>query len=103
MLHEYACLTAQILYNAHMPYEWDEAKRLSSLAKHRVDFESIYAFDWQTAVIDFHDRHDEPRWEARGFIGVVLYTVGYTWRGENIRVISLRKSSPKEIMEYAQT
>lgn len=84
-------------------YEWDEAKRLSNLAKHRVDFESIHAFDWDTAAVDFDDWYDEPRWKARGFIGVVLYTVVYTWRGENIRIISLRKSGPKEIREYAQT
>lgn len=84
-------------------YEWDEAKRLSNLAKHRADFDAMYTFDWDTAVIDFDDWHDEPRWKARGFIGVVLHTVVYTWRGESIRIISLRKSGPKEIREYAQT
>ena len=86
-----------------MQYEWDEAKSRSNLDKHRVDFEAIYRFEWRTATYDFDDHHDEPRYIARGFIGVVLHTVVYTERGDNRRIISLRKSSPEEIREYAQT
>lgn len=86
-----------------MPYEWDEEKRQSNLAKHRVDFQAIYRFEWNTATYEDDDRHDEPRVKATGFIGVVLYTVIYTERGPNTRIISIRKASPTEIMEYAQT
>ena len=86
-----------------MQYEWDEAKRLSNLAKHRVDFEAMRHFEWGTAIIDFDDRHDEPRLSAKGFIGDVLHTVIYTERGEFIRIISLRKSNMRESREYAQT
>ena len=86
-----------------MPYEWDDAKRLSNLSRHRVDFEAILRFEWESAVYEYDDRHDEPRIKATGFIGVTLHTVIYTERNGNIRIISLRKASPTEIIEYAQT
>ena len=91
------------LYNTFMPYEWDEAKRRSNLSKHRVDFEAIHRFEWESAVYEYDDHHDEPRIKASGFIGVVLHNVIYTELDGNIRIISLRKASPTEIIEYAQT
>ena len=84
-------------------YEWDEAKRRSNLEKHRVDFRAIYNFEWDTATYEDDDRHDEPRTKATDFIGVVLYTVIYTERGPNTHIISIRKASLTEIMQYAQT
>ena len=87
-------------YYALVVYEWDEAKRLENIAKHHIDFRSIYLFEWNSASIDFDDRHDEPRWVARGFIGVVLYTVVYTERVKRIRIISMRRSTRKEAIEY---
>lgn len=85
-----------------MPYEWDDSKNRSNLAKHKIDFEAIHNFEWNTATYQDDDRHDEPRTKATGFIGLVLYTVIYTERGDNTRIISLRKASPTEITEYAQ-
>ena len=84
-----------------MQYEWDEAKRLENLSKHRVDFHDIFAFEWDSASIDFDDRHDEPRWVARGLIGIVLYTVVYAERGDRTRIISIRRSTRQEALEYA--
>ncbi len=83
-----------------MPYEWDEAKRLSNLAKHKVDFQAIHRFDWNNATYDDDDRHDEPRAKATGFIGVVLHTVIYTKRGDTTRIISIWKSGPRERRRY---
>ena len=40
-------------------YEWDEAKRRSNLDKHRVDFQAIHRFEWNTATYDFDDRYDD--------------------------------------------
>lgn len=67
-------------------YEWDSAKRRANRAKHRVDFTAMEAFEWDTAVI-----------------GVVLYLVVYTERGNNVRIISLRKATKKEAIDYAET
>ena len=92
----------QFLYNILMPYEWDEEKRRSNLSRHRVDFQAIHRFEWNTATYEYDDRHHEPRIKATGFIGVVLYTVIYTERGDNTRIISLRKASREDIRKYAQ-
>lgn len=83
-----------------MPYKWDEEKRQSNLAKHRVDFQAIHRFEWNTATYEYHDRHHEPRTKATGFIGVTLYTVICTERGDNRRIFSLRTASPREKRRY---
>ena len=62
-------------------YEWDEVKRGSNRAKHRVDFTALEAFEWDTAIIELDDYPEEERWNAIGFIGLVLHFVVYTERG----------------------
>ena len=85
-----------------MEFEWDRLKRRANLEKHRVDFAAMYDFEWETAAIDFDDRHDEPRWVARGFIGVVLHVAVFTERDGETRIISLRKANAREERDYAQ-
>lgn len=48
-------------------------------------------------------RHDygEPRMVALAPIGERLYCVVYVDRGDNRRVISLRKANYREVIEYA--
>lgn len=84
-------------------YEWDETKRESNIRKHGVDFRAMSAFEWEEAVERFDDRHEEARWIAIGFIGLRLHVVAYTVRGDNARVISLRKAQPREIRDYAKS
>ena len=83
-------------------YEWDEDKRRGNLAKHGVDFHRMDAFEWDTAVIDPDKDHDEHRWTAAGFIGPELHVVVFTERGDNIRVISLRKATRREALRHAE-
>ena len=85
-----------------MDYQWDGNKRLENRRKHGVDFAAMRRFLWRTAIIDFNDRHDEPRWVARGFIGGVLHVAAFTERDDKIRVISLRKANAREKREHAQ-
>ena len=84
-------------------YEWDEAKRAANIAKHRIDFAAMEAFEWDTVVETFDDAHGEPRWIAKGYIGSRLYVAVYTERGDVIRMISLREATPKEMRDYAET
>jgi uncharacterized protein len=37
---------------------WDEAKRVSNLAKHGLDFADIVHFDFDTALHTINDRED---------------------------------------------
>ena len=85
-----------------MRYEWDPEKDRLNSANHGVDFNAIHDFEWETAVIEFDDRHGEPRWIARGFIGVVLHTVVFTLREDYTRIISLRRANRRERREYEQ-
>ncbi len=85
-----------------MEYEWDEAKRRSNLEKHGVDFSAIEAFEWGSAVIRPSYRGGELRYTATGFIGSRLHHVVYTMRGDNLRIISLRKTNSRDGRRYEQ-
>ena len=83
-------------------YEWDEGKRRDNAEKHRIDFTAIYDFEWDTAVYNSNDTHGGERWVVTGYIGDRLHRVVYTWRGDKRRIISLRKTNPREDRDYAQ-
>ena len=86
-----------------MDYEWDEAKRLSNLEKHRMDFRDVQRFNWDTASPEFDDYYPEPRWSAVGYIGLTPCYVVYTLRDDRIRIISLRKATAGETRDYASS
>ena len=83
-------------------YEWDERKRRENADNHKIDFTAIYEFEWNTAVYNSNDTHGEERWVVTGYIGDRLHRVVYTWRGNRRRIISLRKTNPREDRDYAQ-
>lgn len=83
-------------------YEWDERKRQENADKHKIDFTAIYEFEWDTVVYNSNDTHGEERWVVTGYIGDRLHRVIYTWRGSRRRIISLRKTNPREDRDYAQ-
>jgi len=87
-----------------MKYEWDENKRAANLAKHNVDFIDAEHFDWSSAIETIDDRfnYSEERWVALGFISNRLHILTYTVRGENIRLISLRKANEREREYYEE-
>jgi hypothetical protein len=87
-----------------MKYEWDENKRVANLAKHGVDFIDAEDFDWSSAIETIDDRFNyiEDRWIALGFIDSRLHVLIYTMRGENIRLISLRKANKREKDYYEE-
>jgi len=82
-------------------YEWDEAKRLSNLAKHGVDFTSMATFGWESAARfpDSRKPYGEERWLALGMIGTRLHAVTFTSRSSRVRIIRLRKANNKEIAD----
>ena len=85
-----------------MSYEWDESKRTETLEARGVDFAEIYDFDWDTALTWGSDRNDEDRLVSLGIIRNRLYHVVWIWRGENRRIISLRKANRRESRVYDQ-
>ena len=88
-----------------MRYGWDEAKRRINVRKHGIDFTAIHSFTWDASIRWVDDREDygELRQVAIGFIGVVLHTITFTERGDDvIWIISLRKATKAEYRKYAR-
>ncbi|MDE3015551.1 MAG: BrnT family toxin [Pseudomonadota bacterium] len=85
-------------------FEWDEAKRRRNLAKHGVDFETVWELDWGKAVqrTDARRNYGEVRYVALVYIGGQLYSCAYTERDGARRIISLRKASRKERGYYEE-
>lgn len=78
-----------IVYQS-LQFEWDEAKRISNLDTHGVDFK-IAALIFAGLVLEAEDeRHDygETRIRALGQAGADVFMVVYTWRGCVRRIIS---------------
>jgi uncharacterized DUF497 family protein len=85
---------------------WDENKRLSNLAKHRVDFRDLAGLSWSEAVIweDRRKDYGEQRWIAMAPLGNRLHVVVYVKREGDVRYISARKANSREVSDYeAQT
>ena len=85
-----------------MRCEWDEAKNEAQVALGRPSFAAILDFEWETATVERSDRYGETRWAATGYIGKRFYRIIYTMRGNNRRIISLRRASAKEIRRHAK-
>ncbi len=84
-----------------MEFEWDEDKRLSNLAKHRVDFvEARAIFDGRPTVTADSADSRERRFLTTGALAGLLYTVVWTRRGDDIRLISARRARDGEKRAY---
>lgn len=88
-----------------MDYEWDARKAAKNLDVHKVDFEAVYAFEWDSALIKEDTRHNygEPRYIALGRINGRLHTMVFALRNTLVRVISLRKANRREVKHYEKT
>jgi len=80
-----------------MEFEWDEAKRLSNLAKHGLDFANSSQFDWAGATILSDRRVDygENRFRAFAMLNEEFCSIAYTLRGAVTRILSLRLANRK--------
>ena len=83
-------------------FEWDEWKAKENKSKHGISFADTFAvFEDPNAVTvdDFcqgEQRHVTIGMAAFGRILVVVYT----WREDNIRIISARKAVRYEVRQY---
>lgn len=87
-----------------MRYQWDRNKALSNLNKHGIDFaDAVAVFSDELAITIFDDRFEEERFITIGidFFSRILVVV-YTMRGNEIRLISARKASKKEQLQYEE-
>lgn len=84
-----------------MEFEWDPAKSEKNLAKHGVDFETAKQLFEDPDLIELRLSYQaEPRWAVVGMMHGKHWTGIITKRNGNIRIISVRRSHPKEEMVY---
>ena len=82
----------------HMGYEWDPDKAKLNLRKHGIAFaDAVSVFSDDSAITIGDIDPDEVRIATLGMdaFGRVLVEA-FTWREENIRLISARKATEKE-------
>jgi len=81
---------------------FDPDKNARNIRERKLSFERVKDFDFETALIRVDDRHDygELRFRAFGFLDGRLHVLVFTERGEDLRVISLRKANRAELRKY---
>ena len=84
-----------------MPFESDEDKRQRNLAKHGIDFAEAEAlFDGRPIVEALSRFAEELRFLTTGVVNGRFYTIVWTMRGNNIRIISARRARDGEERTY---
>lgn len=85
-----------------MQFEWDENKRLINIRRHTIDFDdAVVIFDGDIVTVE-DDRFDygEPRFISLGVLRGEVIAVVYTERRDAIRIISARRATRYEEIEY---
>jgi uncharacterized DUF497 family protein len=85
------------------PFEFDERKSRMNKLKHGIDFVEAQALwldeGFKVLTVDYDG---EPRFLVIGTIGSKLWTAVITQRGENVRLISVRRSRAEEVEAYGR-
>jgi uncharacterized protein len=86
-------------------YEWDAAKADANQRKHGIDFAdaAIALEDDRALTVEDASCRLEGRFitVCKDPFGVILIVV-FTWRGEEIRLISARKATGRERRQYEE-
>jgi uncharacterized protein len=86
-----------------MKFQFDPAKAKNNLRKHGVSFADAEAVFYDPLAIHMEDPFSEG--EVR-YIGVGMGNTGrilvvvYTYRGDEIRLISVRRATSREVADY---
>jgi hypothetical protein len=86
--------------------EFDPEKNAANLAKHGVSLTEGDAvlLDSLALTVEDNSSAGEERWQTIGMNSVgELMVVVWTYRGEDVRLISVRKAEPRERRDYEKT
>ena len=82
-------------------FEFDKAKSQSNLSKHGIDFVDAQLLWSDPRLLEVPARtEDEPRFLMIGLINEKHWSAVITYRGTNIRLISVRQSRNEEVALY---
>jgi len=100
-----------VLDERQFQFEWDEIKAAANVYKHGVSFElaaTIFHDAQLLTVADLEHSETEERWLSIGMAsnGSILCIVYLWWETEpvmtKIRLISARRATPAEIIQYEE-
>lgn len=84
-----------------MGFEFDSPKSYSNKKKHGIDFDEAKVLWNDPDLIEIPAKTiDEPRFLVIGKISERHWSAVITYRGENIRIISVRRSRKEEVEIY---
>jgi uncharacterized protein len=84
-----------------MGFEYDPDKSAENQRKHGIDFEAAQSLWADAGLVEIPARTtDEPRWLLIGKIDEKHWSAIITRRGDNIRLISVRRSRDDEVAIY---
>jgi uncharacterized DUF497 family protein len=82
-------------------FEFDEEKSRGSAKKHGIDFVQAQELWSDPYLIEVPAMTvDEPRYLVVGRISAKHWSAVSTYRSENVRIISVRRSRPEEVALY---
>lgn len=98
----YQKLKVYIWYNFYtMRFEYDPNKSQTNLEKHGVDFKQAQAIWEDENRLEIPARTvDEARFLVIGMVAGKCWSAVITYRGDNIRIISIRRSRIEEVALY---
>jgi hypothetical protein len=87
-----------------MAITFDPEKNARNIAERGQSFERVAELEWDTAVIAEETRCDygEPRLLVMALLDGRLHPAVDTPRGEDLRVISLRRANRREVRLYGK-
>jgi uncharacterized DUF497 family protein len=84
-----------------MSFKFDDNKSKANKEKHRIDFVEAQALWNDVNRIEIPARtEDEPRFLVIGKIDEKHWSAVITYRGENVRIISVRRARIEEVEIY---
>jgi len=82
-------------------FEFDSRKSLQNKEKHGIDFIEAQDLWLDPDLLEIPARtEDEPRFIVIGRIGSIHWSGVITYRNQNIRIISVRRSRDEEVEIY---
>ena len=89
----------------YMIIDFDPKKSETNKNTHRLPFDMVHNFDWETARYAEDDRKSCPerRFVALGFLEERLHVICFTPIEGGVRIISFRKANTREIRRYEKT
>jgi len=82
-------------------FEFDDAKNESNRAKHGIDFVQAQGLWSDPMLLEIPAKtDDEPRYLVIGLVDGKHWSAVITYRGENIRLISVRRARIEEVVLY---